>query len=225
VKLAQRLFAETLGSLLLAGVVIGSGILASRLANGNDAIALLANTGATAAILYVLITAFGPISGAHFNPAVTLVMALRRSIKPLEGVLYVIAQICGCVLGALLAHAMFELPLLQTGSHERSGLAQGLSEGVAAFALVFTILLVSRARPSATPAAVALIIAAGYWWTASTSFANPAITIARAMSDTFAGIRPQDAPLFIVAQLVGALLALAAAALLPSIPQENAQSR
>ncbi len=205
--LPQRLFAEALGSLLLTGVVIGSGILASRLSGGNDAIALLANTGATAAILFVLITALAPISGAHFNPAVTLVMALRRSIKPLEGVFYVFAQICGCVLGAVLAHAMFELPLVQEGSHDRSGLAQGLSEGVATFALVFAILLVSRTRPQAVPAAVALTIAAGYWWTASTSFANPAITIARAMSDTFAGIRPQDAPVFIGAQLIGALLA------------------
>lgn len=205
--LPRRLFAETLGSVLLTGVVIGSGILASRLSGGNDAVALLANTGATAAILFVLITALGPISGAHFNPAVTLVMALRQLIKPLEAVLYVVAQICGCVLGAVLAHAMFELPLVQQGSHERSGLAQGLSEGVAAFALVFAILLVSRARPQAVPAAVALTIAAGYWWTASTSFANPAITIARSMSDTFAGIRPEDAPLFIVAQLTGAVLA------------------
>lgn len=206
--LPQRLLAEALGSVLLTGVVIGSGILASRLAGGNDAVALLANTGATAAILFVLITALGPISGAHFNPAVTLVMALRQLIKPLEGVLYVVAQICGCVLGAVLAHAMFELPLVQQGSHERSGLAQGLSEGVAALALVFAILLVSRSRPQAVPAAVALTIAAGYWWTASTSFANPAITIARAMSDTFAGIRPEDAPLFIVAQLIGAVAAL-----------------
>lgn len=208
--LAQRLFAETLGSLLLSGVVIGSGILASRLA-GNDGVALLANTGATAAILFVLVTALGPISGAHFNPAVTLVLALQRSIKPTEALLYVVAQVCGCILGALLAHAMFELPLLQVGSHERSGLAQGLSEAVATFALVFVILLVSRARPTAVPAAVALTIAAGYWWTASTSFANPAITIARAMSDTFAGIRPEDAPLFVVAQLMGALAGSAAA--------------
>lgn len=209
--LSQRLVAETLGSLLLSGVVIGSGVLASRLANGNDAVALLANTGATAAILYVLVTALGSISGAHFNPAVTLVMVLRRSIKPTEALLYVIAQICGCIFGALLAHTMFELPLLQVGSHERSGLAQGLSEGVATFALVFAILLVSRVRPTAVPAAVALTIAAGYWWTASTSFANPAITIARSMSDTFAGIRPDDVPLFVVAQLVGALVASLAA--------------
>lgn len=222
---AQRLTAELVGALLLSGVVIGSGILASRLAGGNDAVALLANTGATAAILFVLITALGPISGAHFNPAVTLVMALRRTIKPIEGVLYVIAQTCGCVLGAVLAHAMFELPLVQAGSHERSGLAQGLSEGVATFALVLAILLVSRARPAAVPAAVALTIAAGYWWTASTSFANPAITIARAMSDTFAGIRPEDAPLFIGAQLIGAAIATALCAWLAPEPGERTMDK
>jgi glycerol uptake facilitator-like aquaporin len=220
--LPRRLIAELLGSLLLAGVVIGSGILGERLADGNAAIALLANTAATASILFVLITAFAPISGAHFNPAVTLVMVLRRAIGPGEGALYVAAQVAGCVAGALLAHAMFELPLLQQGAQERSGWAQGLSEGVAAFTLVLTILLVSRARASAVPAAVALAIAAGYWWTASTSFANPAITIARAMSDTFAGIRPMDAPLFIAAQIAGALLASGAASLLS---EKNAPQR
>jgi glycerol uptake facilitator-like aquaporin len=216
VRLSRALLAEVLGSLLLAGVVIGSGILGERLAGGNAAIALLANTAATAAILFVLITALAPISGAHFNPAVTLVMVLNRTIKPGAGALYVLAQVGGCIGGALLAHAMFELPLLQQGTQERSGLAQGLSETVAAFTLVVTILLVSRARPSAVPAAVALAIAAGYWWTASTSFANPAITLARAMSDTFAGIRPVDAPLFIGAQIAGALFAYCAASLLRS---------
>lgn len=210
----QRLIAEFIGSLLLSGVVIGSGVLAARLSGGNDAIALVGNTGATAAILFVLITALGPISGAHFNPAVTLVMVLRKDLKAMEGVLYVIAHICGCVAGAVLAHAMFELPLLQEGSRQRSGLGQGLSEGAATFTLVLAILLVSRTRPSAVPAAVALTIAAGYWWTASTSFANPAVTIARAMSDTFAGIRPEDAPLFIAAQFAGALFAMMIVALL-----------
>jgi glycerol uptake facilitator-like aquaporin len=208
--LKRALAAEALGSLMLSGVVIGSGIMASQLSAGNGAVALLANTGATAAILFVLITALAPISGAHFNPAVTLVMALRGAIRPREGAFYVIVQICGCVLGAILAHAMFGLPLLQEGSTERSGLGQALSEGVATFALVAAILLVSKARESAVPAAVALTIAAGYWWTASTSFANPAITIARAMSDTFAGIRPADAPVFIVAQVFGAVTALLA---------------
>jgi glycerol uptake facilitator-like aquaporin len=206
--LNKRLAAEGLGSLILSGTVIGSGILAARLSGGNDAIALLGNTAATSAILFVLITALGPISGAHFNPAVTLVMTLRRVIKPMDAALYVIAQICGCVAGAMLAHAMFELPLLQQGAQERSGLAQALSEGVATFALVFAILLVSPARPKAIPAAVALTIAAGYWWTASTSFANPAITIARAFTDSFAGIRAEDAPGFIAAQITGALVAL-----------------
>jgi glycerol uptake facilitator-like aquaporin len=206
--LDKRLAAEALGSLILSGTVIGSGILAARLSGGNDAIALLGNTAATAAILFVLITALGPISGAHFNPAVTLVMALRRAIKPMHAVLYVVTQICGCITGAILAHAMFELPLLQHGAQERSGLAQALSEGVATFALVLAILIVSRARPNAIPATVALTIAAGYWWTASTSFANPAITMARALTDSFAGIRPEDAPAFIAAQLTGALVAL-----------------
>lgn len=208
--LSQRLAAEFLGSLLLAGTVIGSGILAVRMAGGNDAIALIANTGATAAILYVLITALGPISGAHFNPAVTLVMSLRRELSLGDAFAYGFAQIAGCVAGALLAHAMFDLPLVQISTHVRAGWSQALSEGVATFALVFAILLVSRARPQAVAAAVSLTIAAGYWWTASTSFANPAITIARALSDTFAGIRPQDAPAFVGAQIVGALAALVA---------------
>ncbi len=200
--------AEALGSLLLAGVVIGSGIMASRLAH-DDATALLANTGATAAILFVLVTAVGPISGAHFNPAVTLIMVMRREISAHAGLLYAAAQVLGCIAGAILAHAMFELPLLQQSLSERSGAAQMLSEAVATFALVTTILLVSNARPQATAGAVSLVIAAGYWWTASTSFANPAITIARAMSDTFAGIRPGDAPWFVAAQIVGALVAAA----------------
>jgi glycerol uptake facilitator-like aquaporin len=214
VKRARALLAEALGSLLLSGVVIGSGILAERLSAGNVGVALLANTAATAAILFVLITALAPVSGAHFNPAVTIVMTLRRALSLIDGALYVFVQIGGCLAGALLAHAMFELPLLQSGTHERSGLAQGLSEAVATFTLVLTILLVSRARPSAVPAAVALAIAAGYWWTASTSFANPAITLARAMSDTFAGIRMADAPLFMGAQIGGALIAALVASLL-----------
>lgn len=199
--------AELLGSLLLSGVVIGSGIMALRLSVGNDAIALLGNTGATAAILFVLITALGPISGAHFNPAVTLVMVLRRGLSAGSGASYVLAQIIGCVAGAVLAHAMFGLPLVQESLHERSGFAQMLSEAVATFALLMTILLVSNARPQSVASAVALVIAAGYWWTASTSFANPAITIARSLSDTFAGIRPSDAPWFIIAQIAGSLAA------------------
>lgn len=206
-NLVQRLFAEMLGSAVLAGTVIGSGILAERLAGGNLAVALIGNTAATAAMLFVLVTGLGPISGAHFNPAVSLVMALRRELSVVLLILYVPLQVAGCVGGALLAHAMFGLPLVQTSTHVRSGAAQVLSEGVATFALVFAILSVSRWRPQAVAAAVALVIAAGYWWTASTSFANPAITVARAMSNTFAGVRPADAPGFIAGQFAGALLA------------------
>lgn len=207
ISFSQRLFAEALGSALLAGCVVGSGVLASRLAAGNDAVALLGNTMATAAMLFVLIQALGPISGAHFNPAVTLVMALHGDIGVARALGYLPMQVLGCVLGVWLAHAMFELPIVQVSTHVRSGAAQILSEGVATFALVFTILAVSRWRPGAVPAAVALVIAAGYWWTASTSFANPAITVARALSDTFAGVRPADAPGFIVGQGIGALAA------------------
>lgn len=205
--LRRAVVAEALGSLLLSGVVIGSGIMASRL-TGDDAIALLANTGATAAILFVLISAFASLSGAQFNPAVTLVMVIRGATPAGAGALYVVAQVIGCIAGALLAHAMFGLPLLQQSMHERSGGPQFLSEVVATFALLSTIMLVANSRPQALACAVALVIAAGYWWTASTSFANPAITIARSFSDTFAGIRPEDAPWFIAAQVVGALVAM-----------------
>lgn len=214
--LPRQVAAELLGSMLLTGVVIGSGILASRLAGANDAVALLGNTLATAAILYVLIHALGPISGAHFNPAVTLIMALRRQLAPMSAIIYVLAQVAGCILGVWLAHAMFELPIMQTSTHVRTGSSQILSEGVATFALLFAILFVSRWKAEAVPTAVALVITAGYWWTASTSFANPAISIARAMSDTFAGVRPADVPGFIAGQIAGALFAWAASvALLP----------
>ncbi len=205
--LPRRLLAEALGSMILAGVVIGSGVLAARMSDGNDAVALLANTAATAAILFVLISGLGPVSGAHFNPAVSLVGLIRRELTFPVFVAYVAVQVAGCVLGAWLAHGMFGLPLLQTATTDRSGLPMMLSEGVAAFTLVFAIISVSAARPQAVPAAVALVIAAGYWWTASTSFANPAITIARSLSDTFAGIRPVDVPGFIAAQLSGAIVA------------------
>ena len=207
IGLGRRLTAEALGSILLTGTVVGSGILASRLAGGNDAVALLGNTAATGAILFVLISALAPISGAHFNPAVTLVMVLRREISWPAALAYLPVQVGGCILGAWLAHAMFELPIIQASTHIRAGSAQMLSEGVATFALLFTILGVSRWRAEALPAAVALVIVAGYWWTASTSFANPAISIARAMSDTFSGIRPDDVPAFIIAQIAGALVA------------------
>lgn len=212
--LSRRLFAEALGSLILTGVVVGSGILAVRMSAGNDAVALIGNTAATAAILFVLITALGPISGAHFNPAVTLVMTLKREISIPAALLYLPAQVIGCVLGAWLAHLMFEEPMLQFSSHVRAGPAQMLSEGVATFALLFCILGVSRMRPQAVPAAVALVITAGYWWTASTSFANPAITIARSLTDSFAGIRPMDAPGFVVGQFAGAVAAYLCCAIL-----------
>lgn len=212
--LTRRLMAEFLGSLLLAGVVIGSGILAERLSGGNDGVALIGNTLATGAILFVLVTTLGPVSGAHFNPAVTLVMTLRRELTVREAGFYVVMQVVGCVVGAWLAHAMFELPILQLATTDRSGPAMMLAEGVATFTLVFAILGAVRWRPEATPATVALVITAGYWWTASTSFANPAITVARAMTDTFAGVQFSDVPGFIAAQFVGAVLALAVSSVL-----------
>ncbi len=208
--LGRRVAAEAGGALVLAAVVIGSGVMGARLSGGNEAVALLGNTLATAAILYVLITALGPISGAHFNPAVTLVAALRRELPVGQATLYVVVQIVGCIAGALLAHALFELPLLQIGGAARAGFAQLASEAAATFALVACILLTMRARPDSVAAAVALTIAAGYWWTSSTSFANPAITIARGLSDTFAGIRPADVGGFIAAQVLGAIVAMLA---------------
>jgi glycerol uptake facilitator-like aquaporin len=209
-QMARRLFAEALGSILLTATVVGSGIMAHGMSPANDAVALLGNTLATAAILFVLITGLGPLSGAHFNPAVTLVTRLRGEIGTLEAAAYCLVQIVGCILGAMLAHALFEQPLIQMSAHVRSGPAQVLSESAATFALVLTILMVSRQRPQDVPVAVALVITAGYWWTSSTSFANPAITIARSMSDSFAGIRPNDVPGFILGQLLGALLAMLA---------------
>lgn len=212
--LNQKLFAESLGTGLLLATVVGSGIMAENLAGGNVAIALLGNTLPTGAILVVLITMLGPISGAHFNPAVTMVFWLRREISAHSASLYVAAQIAGGIAGVLLAHAMFDLPLMQVSQKLRAGWAQGLSEGVAAFGLILTILLTLRARPQAVPLSVGLYITAAYWFTASTSFANPAVTIARAFSDTFAGIAPAHLPMFIAAQLAGAVMALSAARLL-----------
>ncbi len=219
--LQRKLLAEFLGSLMLAGVVIGSGILAVNVSGGNDGIALLGNTAATGAILWVLVATLGPVSGAHFNPAVTLGFAVRREISPGLSVIYVLVQIAGCVAGAWLAHLMFELPVMQVATTDRSGLAKILSEGVATFALVFAIFGAIRYAPRAVPAAVALVITAGYWWTASTSFANPAISIARALSDTFAGVRPADLPGFVIGQLVGALLATGASAILFAPEKES----
>jgi glycerol uptake facilitator-like aquaporin len=207
--LARRLAAEGLGSLLLAATVVGSGIMAERLANGNLAIALLANTAATVAVLGVLITLFAPVSCAHFNPVVTLVMALRRAINARDASSYALVQVVGCVAGALLAHLMFQLPLVQTSTHVRTGMAQWLAEFVATFGLLLVVL---GHRRDVNPAwSIAAWIGAAYWFTASTSFANPAITIARSLTDTFAGVRPGDAPGFVVAQLLGALAALCVA--------------
>ena len=204
----QKLGAEFLGTALLVAAVVGSGIMAQALAQGNLALALLANAIATGAILYVLIVAFGPVSGAHFNPAVSFVFAARREIGWRVAVCFAVAQIIGAICGTVLAHAMFAEPLIQFSSHARSGLPQWLSEGVATFALVLTILGTLRTRPDAVPVSVALVIVAGYWFTASTSFANPAVTIARSLTDTFSGIAPADAPGFIVAQFCGASVAL-----------------
>ena len=206
----RRLVAEALGTALLLAVVIGSGIMGERLAGGNVAIALLGNTLATGAALVVLISVFGPISGAHFNPAVTLVMALRREMSWPLAIGYGLAQVAGAIGGVWLAHAMFGEAILQLSGKLRDGPGQALSEAVATFGLLATILGTSRFRPGFTPAAVGLYITAAYWFTASTSFANPAVTVARSMSDTFAGIAPSSAPAFIAAQLIGALSGMAA---------------
>jgi len=208
----RRLLAEGLGSLLLAAAVIGSGIMAEQLAGGNLAVALLANTGATVAALAVLIALLGPVSGAHFNPVVSLVFALRRTLPWREAGAYALVQVMGCCLGAMLAHAMFVLPLLQESVHARTGLGQWLAEVVATSGLVLVVL--GHRRAADAPWMVAGWIGAAYWFTASTSFANPAITIARSLTNTFAGIRPVDAPAFIVAQVVGALLGLGIARLI-----------
>jgi glycerol uptake facilitator-like aquaporin len=204
---AQKLVAEALGTALLVATVVGSGIMAETLAGGNIGLALLANTIATGAILFVLITMFGPVSGAHFNPVVSLVFALRRELGIGSLAAFSAAQIVGGVAGTLLAHAMFDQPIMQFSAHIRTGPSQWLSEVVATFALVLTILGTLRAKPDAVPASVAMVIVAGYWFTASTSFANPAVTIARTLSDTFAGIAPANAPLFIAAQIIGGLAA------------------
>ena len=205
----RRYAAECLGTALLLATVVGSGIMAEALAGGNVAIALLGNTLPTGAILVVLITMLGPISGAHFNPAVTLVFLLRGETGARDAAAYVIVQVIGGVVGVWAAHVMFDASVLQLSAKIRTGGAQWFAEGVATFGLIFTILATLKVRESAVPMAVGLYITAAYWFTASTSFANPAVTIARSLSDTFAGIRPADAPLFIVAQLVGAVIALA----------------
>jgi len=204
--LGHRLAAEALGTALLLAIVIGSGIMGERLAGGNVAIALLGNTLATGAGLVVLITVLGPISGAHFNPAVTLAFTLRREIGWGLGLAYVAIQIPAAVAGVWLAHAMFAEPILQVSTKLREGPAQGLAEFVATFGLIGSILGSLRFRPHATPWIVGLYIASAYWFTASTSFANPAVTLARSLSNTFAGIAPSSTPLFIAGELLGALV-------------------
>jgi glycerol uptake facilitator-like aquaporin len=201
------LVGEGLGTALLLAVVIGSGIMGERLCGGNLAIALLANTLATGAGLVVLITLFGPLSGAHFNPAVTLVFALRREIGWSLAAAYVVVQVVGSVLGVWIAHAMFAEPIWQVSAKLRDGPAQALAEFVATFGLIASILATIRFRPDATPMIVGLYITAAYWFTASTSFANPAVTLARSLSNTFAGIAPTSAPAFIAAELAGAIVA------------------
>jgi glycerol uptake facilitator-like aquaporin len=197
-----------MGSCLLLATIIGSGIMAERLSGGNVAIALLGNTLATGAMLVVLILSFGAISGAHFNPAVSLVFAARRELAPGRLALYIAAQTVGAIAGVLLAHAMFEVDLLQLSARDRSGPAQWLSELVASFGLIGTIICLNRASPRTVAFGVGLYIAAAYWFTASTSFANPAVTLARSLSDSFAGIQPGDVPAFVLAQLAGAFAAL-----------------
>lgn len=205
----RRLAGEALGTALLLAVVIGSGIMGERLAGGNLALALLGNTLATGAALVVLITIFGPLSGAHFNPAVTLVFAVRREIAWPMAAAYIVAQIAGGILGVWAAHAMFAEPILQVSERLRDGAAQAFSEFIATFGLIAAILGSIRFRPDATPLIVGLYITSAYWFTASTSFANPAVTIARSLSNTFAGIAPASAPSFIAAQFLGAVTASA----------------
>ena len=218
-NLSRRLAAEAIGSLFLAAAVVGSGVMAERLAGGNVAIALLANTAATVAVLASLIALLAPVSGAHFNPAVSLVQGIRGALPWNEVGAYAVVQVLGCCLGAILAHAMFDLPWLQSSLHVRSGASQWLAEAVATFGLILVVLGHRRSQDAAWM--IAAWIGGAYWFTASTSFANPAITIARSLSDTFAGIRPVDVPGFIVAQLAGALLALMVAALLFRTERSN----
>jgi glycerol uptake facilitator-like aquaporin len=202
--LKRRIAAEGLGSFFLFATVIGSGIMAEQLSGGNVAIALLGNTMATGAMLFVLITMLGPISGAHMNPAVSLVAASRGELRWSDAGAYILAQVAFGILGAWAAHWMFELPTLEVSLKARTGLGQGVGEAIATFGLILTILGTVRHRREWVPASVALYITAAYWFTSSTSFANPAITIARSLSNTFAGIAPHDVPLFIGAQLIGA---------------------
>lgn len=208
--LARRLAAEGVGSFFLFVAVIGSGVMAEALAGGNVAVALLGNTLATGAMLFVLIAMLGPISGAHFNPAVSLLFASRGNLPWREAAAFIAVQLVGGVLGAWAAHAMFDLPILQVATKARSGIGQWTGEAIATFGLILTIIGTLRHRPAWVPASVALYISSAYWFTSSTSFANPAITIVRSLSDSFAGIAPGDVPMFILAQSIGAAAAAVA---------------
>jgi glycerol uptake facilitator-like aquaporin len=212
--LGAALTAETVGTALLLAGVVGSGIMAEQLSGGNTGLALLANAIATGGVLFALIVMFGPISGAHFNPVVTFALTLCGESERSRILPFLAAQVAGAVLGVWLAHLMFELPILQVSTKVRTGLGQWSAEVTATFGLVLLILIGVRRQLAALPAAVAVYIVAAYWFTASTSFANPAVTIARSLSNTFAGIAPADAPAFIAAEIVGALLALGTARLL-----------
>lgn len=225
VPLARRLLAEGVGSAMLFATVIGSGIMAERLAGGNTAIALLGNTIATGAMLFVLIVMLEAVSGAHFNPAVTLVAAGRGDLSRRDAALYMVAQFACGIVGVWIAHLMFEAPIIQVSTHARSGVGQWTGEFVATFGLIVTILGTVRHRPSWVPATVALYITAAYWFTSSTSFANPAITLARSMSESFAGIAPRDTPMFVLAQLAGALTGALAALLLFPAAHHDAEDR
>ena len=207
VSTSRQLVAEGIGTMTLLATVIGSGIMAERLAGGNMAVALLGNTIPTGAILYVLITIFGPVSGAHFNPAVTIAFAIRRQVAAPHALMFILMQVAGGLCGAMLAHLMFEMPILQLSQNARTGGAQWLSEFVATFGLLMVIFGGLRWRPESVPTLVGLYITAAYWFTASTSFANPAVTIARSFTDSFSGILPAHAPGFILAQLAAACLA------------------
>ena len=207
-SLAQRGVAECLGTAFLLAAVVGSGIMAAKLSGGNGALALLCNTLPTGAILTVLILTLGPVSGAHFNPAVSVAMALRRELPASTATIYIGAQVIGAVVGVWAAHLMFELPLWQLSGTVRTGPGQWFAEAVATFGLLLTILGCSARTPSAVPFAVGLYITSAYWFTASTSFANPAVTIARSLSDTFAGIAPSGVAAFLAAQFVGMFAAL-----------------
>ncbi|GAB2515160.1 aquaporin [Lysobacter humi (ex Lee et al. 2017)] len=226
IPLGHRLLAEFLGTALLLATVVGSGVMGMDLSDGNRGVALLANAGATAGMLYVLIVLLGPLSGAHFNPALSLVFRLRGALDTRDAVAYMLVQVAGAVAGVVLAHLMFGLDVLQPGDRMRTGAGQWLSEGVATFGLVLTVLLGLRQRPAAIPMLVAAYIFAAYWFTASTSFANPAVTLARSMTRTFAGIRPEDVAGFALAQFAGAVLGLLVAQALgrdPSITSPPAR--